>query len=96
VLVDYTNLLRARGVPVVRAVVESGRSRLRPVLMTSLTTILAMIPMLFSRSMGSELWVPLAITMTGGMLVSLLITLYLVPCIYLSLNHRALKNEKNH
>lgn len=96
VLVDYTNLLRARGVPVVRAVVESGRSRLRPVLMTSLTTILAMIPMLFSRSMGSELWVPLAITMTGGMLVSLLITLYLVPCIYLSLNRRALKNEKNH
>lgn len=82
VLVDYTNLLIARGYDIHDAIVEAGRSRLRPVLMTSLTTILAMIPMLFSRGIGSELWVPLAVTMIGGLLVSLLITLILVPCMY--------------
>jgi len=95
VLVDYTNLLRARGWSITTAALDAGKSRLRPVLMTSLTTILAMIPMLFSKSMGSELWIPLAITMIGGLTVSLLITLYLIPCIYLSLNQKALKNEKN-
>ena len=95
VLVDYTRLLQARGYSITSAAVQAGRSRLRPVLMTSLTTILAMIPMAFSKSMGSQLWVPLAITLIGGLLVSMLITLYLVPCIYLSLHQRELKKEKN-
>lgn len=94
VLVDYTNLLRARDYKITDAILEAGRSRLRPVLMTSLTTILAMIPMVFSRSIGSELWVPLGITLIGGLLVSMIITLILVPCIYAAMNLRKLKAEQ--
>jgi HAE1 family hydrophobic/amphiphilic exporter-1 len=95
VLVDYTNLLRGRGLSISNAIVEAGKSRLRPVLMTSFTTILAMVPMVFSKSIGAELWVPLGITIVGGLLVSMLITLVLIPCIYAAMNLRALKNEKH-
>ena len=91
VLVDYINLLLARGYKITDAIVEAGRSRLRPVLMTSLTTILAMIPMVFSKSIGSELWGPLGITIIGGLLVSMLITLILVPCFYAVMNLRKFK-----
>ncbi len=94
VLVDYTNLLRARDYKITDAILEAGRSRLRPVLMTSLTTILAMIPMVLSRSIGSELWVPLGITLIGGLLISMIITLILVPCIYAAMNLRKLKTEQ--
>ncbi|HOK38660.1 MAG: efflux RND transporter permease subunit [Bacteroidales bacterium] len=94
VLVDYTNLLMARGSDLFSAVVEAGRSRLRPVLITSLTTILAMIPMLFSRGIGSELWIPLAITMIGGLFVSLVITLIIVPCMYAILNRKKNNSDK--
>ncbi len=92
VLVDYTNLLMARGYHIFDAIIEAGRSRLRPVLMTSLTTILAMIPMLFSNGMGSEIWIPLAITMIGGLFVSLMITLILVPCMYGIMNLKKFNN----
>lgn len=94
VLVDYTNLLRARGEGVIEAILNSGKSRLRPVLMTSLTTILAMIPMSLSKSMGSEIWVPLGITIIGGLLVSMLITLILIPNLYAIFYHKQVKREK--
>jgi HAE1 family hydrophobic/amphiphilic exporter-1 len=82
VLVDYTNLLRARGYELFDAVVEAGRSRMRPVLMTSFTTILGMLPMALSTGMGREMYSPLGVTIIGGLLVSTLVTLLLVPTIY--------------
>ncbi len=82
VLVDYTNLLRARGYELFDAVVEAGRSRMRPVLMTSFTTILGMLPMALSKGMGREMYSPLGVTIIGGLLVSTLVTLLLVPTMY--------------
>ncbi|MBC7187258.1 MAG: efflux RND transporter permease subunit [Calditrichaeota bacterium] len=82
VLVDYTNLLRARGMAVSEAVQTAGQRRLRPVLMTALTTIFGLLPMALSRAEGSETWVPLAVAVIGGLLVSTLITLVFVPTLY--------------
>jgi len=82
VLVDYTNILRARGLPLDAAVRQAGRTRLRPVLMTALTTIVALIPMAFARGQASEVWNPLGLTVLGGLLVSTLVTLVLVPTMY--------------
>lgn len=93
VLVDYTNLLRKRGYKLYEAIQEAGRSRLRPVLMTSLTTILGMVPMATSNGMGREAYSPLGITMIGGLLVSTLITLLLVPTIYAIFHDRERKVE---
>jgi len=82
ILVDYTNLLASRGYQLKEAVIAAGRSRLRPVLMTSLTMILAMIPMIVSTGSGSEMWKPMAIAIFGGLTFSTLVTLILVPTIY--------------
>lgn len=82
VLVDYTNLLRKRGYTITEAVLESGRSRMRPVLMTSFTTMLGMLPMALSKGMGREMYSPLGVTVIGGLLVSTVVTLLLVPTIY--------------
>jgi len=82
VLVDYINILRARGSSMIDAVQEAGKTRLRPVLMTALTTIVALMPMAFKRGQGSEMWNPLGVTILGGLLVSTLVTLVLVPTIY--------------
>src|SRR6056297_943908 len=82
VLVDYTNLLRKRGYDLTEAVLEAGRSRMRPVLMTSFTTMLGMLPMALSQGMGREMYSPLGVTIIGGLLVSTVITLILVPTIY--------------
>ncbi len=82
ILVDYTNLLIDRGYSLKDAVVSAGRSRLRPVLMTSLTMILAMLPMIFTSGSGSEMWRPMAIAIFGGLTVSTLVTLVLIPTIY--------------
>jgi len=82
VLVDYINILRARGRSMMAAVQEAGRTRLRPVLMTAITTIVALIPMAFKRGQGSEVWNPLGVTILGGLLVSTLLTLVLVPTVY--------------
>ncbi|HQK36266.1 MAG TPA: efflux RND transporter permease subunit [Bacteroidales bacterium] len=92
ILVDYTNLLLMRNLPLEEAVTQAGRSRLRPVLMTSLVAILGMIPMAASSGMGSEMWSPLGITLIGGLTVSLLITLILVPVIYYMLHIRRQRN----
>ncbi|MCF8331376.1 MAG: efflux RND transporter permease subunit [Bacteroidales bacterium] len=94
VLVDYTNLLRKRGNNLKEAVLEGGRSRLRPVLMTTLTTVLGMLPMALSTGMGSEMWRPLGITIIGGLLISALITLILIPVIYTSIHYKAIQKEE--
>lgn len=82
VLVDYTNIIRARGVALREAIVFSGRNRLRPVLMTTLTTLLGLLPLAISRGDGSEIWRPLGISTIGGLFFSTLITLVLVPVLY--------------
>jgi len=94
VLVDYTKLLRKRGHGLMDAVIEGGRSRMRPVLMTSFTTMLGMLPMALSQGMGREMYSPLGVTIIGGLLVSTVITLILVPTIYSTFHIKAAKKEK--
>jgi HAE1 family hydrophobic/amphiphilic exporter-1 len=94
VLVNYTNLLRARGASVWEACIESGVSRLRPILMTSLTTITAMIPMAFFPGAGSEQIKPIGVTVIGGLATSTLITLILVPVLYSLFNEHRRKRKK--
>ncbi|QCQ22076.1 efflux RND transporter permease subunit [Desulfoglaeba alkanexedens] len=91
VLVDYTKQLRARGMSLTEAVVTGGKTRLRPVLMTSLTTIFGMVPLALSRGEGSEVWNALGITVIGGLLVSGLVTLILVPLVYSLVHQRKAK-----
>jgi HAE1 family hydrophobic/amphiphilic exporter-1 len=86
VLVDYTNLLRSRGANVHAACIEAGANRLQPVLMTSLTTILATVPMAFFPGESSDMIQPIGLTVIGGLTVSTFITLYLIPVIYTLLN----------
>jgi len=92
VLVDYTNILRARGLNLFEAIQTAGQHRLRPVLMTSLTTIFGMIPLVLSRGEGSEIWRPLGGAVIGGLLVSTLVTLVIVPVVY-SLFEQHVKNN---
>ena len=82
VLVDYLKQLRERGMERDAAIVEAGRVRLRPILMTALATILAMFPLALGIGEGGEMDAPLAIVVIGGLLVSTLITLVLVPVVY--------------
>ena len=82
VLVDYINLMRERGYELNQAIQMSGRSRIRPVLMTAFTTILGMIPMAVSSGEGAEMWQPLGIVVIGGLTVSTFLTLYVVPVLY--------------
>lgn len=82
VLVDYINLNRERGMGISQAVILGGKSRLRPVLMTSLTTILGMVPMSLGIGEGSELWQPMGVAIVGGLTVSTLVTLVIIPVIY--------------
>lgn len=82
VLIDFTGLCRERGMSAVHATVTAARSRLRPVLMTTLTTILGMIPMALSHGQGSAMWRPLGVSVIGGLTVSTIVTLVLVPTLY--------------
>ncbi|MFA7154568.1 MAG: efflux RND transporter permease subunit, partial [Proteiniphilum sp.] len=82
VLIDYINLNRERGMSIITAVVHGGRSRLRPVLMTTLTTILGMVPLAIGTGQGSEMWKSLGISIIGGMSFSTIITLVLIPALY--------------
>ena len=88
VMVDYINLLIERGSNVLDAVVAAGKSRLRPVLMTSFTTILGMLPMALGIGNGSELWQPMGIAVIGGLTCSTLLTLLVVPVMYAILGVR--------
>ncbi len=82
VLIDYINLQRDRGLALNEAIAISGKMRLRPVLMTAMTTILAMLPLALSRGEGSEIWSPMGISLIGGLIFSTLVTLVLVPVVY--------------
>ena len=82
VLIDYITLNRERGMSVRRAVIDGGHSRLRPVLMTSLTTILGMVPMAVGHGEGAEMWRPMGIAVIGGLTVSTILTLLFVPTMY--------------
>jgi len=88
VLVDYTNILRARGLSLTEAVKQAGKHRLRPVLMTAFTTLLGMLPLAVSRGWGAEMWQPFGITAIGGLLVSTFVTLVLVPVVYTIANRK--------
>lgn len=85
VLVDYINLLRKRNLSIEEAIVEGGTNRLRPILMTTITTLCGMLPLAISKGEGSELWRPLGVSMLGGLSFSTLITLILVPVLYMIL-----------
>ncbi len=82
VMVDYMNLLIERGSDVFDAVIAGGKSRLRPVLMTSFTTVLGMMPMAIGSGEGSEIWQPMGIAVIGGLTFSTILTLFFVPVLY--------------
>ncbi|NMB47101.1 MAG: efflux RND transporter permease subunit [Firmicutes bacterium] len=82
VLIDCINQLRAQGMARNQAVIEAGEIRLRPILMTTLTTVLGMLPLAFSHGAGSELAKPIAFTVIGGLVTSTLLTLLVVPVVY--------------
>ena len=82
VLIDYLILLRERGMGILDAAVAAARSRLRPILMTTLTTVLGMIPMAIGTGEGSEMWKSLGITVAWGLSISTVVTLILIPTIY--------------
>ena len=84
VLVDYTILCRERGMGVLEAVVTAGRSRLRPILMTTLTTVLGMVPMAVGNGVGAEMWNSLGMSVAWGLSFSTLITLILIPTLFAS------------
>jgi hydrophobic/amphiphilic exporter-1 (mainly G- bacteria), HAE1 family len=82
VLVDFINLMRERGYELYEAIAISGRSRLRPVIMTSATTILGMLPLAMSAGTGAEMWSPMGVAVIGGLIFSTIVTLVIVPVIY--------------
>lgn len=94
VLVDYINLMRDRGYELNEAIALSGRSRLRPVLMTALTTLLGMLPMALSTGEGSEMWHPMGVVVIGGLLVSTFITLIVVPVFYAVLSRHGERDKQ--
>jgi len=83
ILIDLINRLRGRGIGTVRAIVRACGERLRPILMTTATTILGFLPLALNRSEESALWAPLAITLIGGLSASTLLTLCVIPCAYM-------------
>ena len=93
VMVDYTNLLVERGAGVFEAVIKSGKSRLRPVLMTSFTTILGMLPLALGTGSGSEIWQPMGIAVIGGLTFSTILTLFVIPALYSILVNRRQRKE---
>ena len=82
VLIDYISLNRERGMSIRTAVVNGGESRLRPIVMTALTTILGMVPMAVSSGQGAEMWQPMGVAVIGGLTFSTLLTLFFVPAMY--------------
>ncbi|OUQ54494.1 multidrug transporter AcrB [Alistipes sp. An116] len=94
VMVDYMNLLIERGSGVFEAVIAGGKSRLRPVLMTSFTTVLGMLPLAIGTGAGSETWQPMGIAVIGGLTFSTILTLFIVPVLYSILVHRSRRREQ--
>jgi len=97
VLVDYINRLRARGYSVPKAVMEGGKTRLRPILMTALTTILALLPLALGLGSGGESWSPMARSVIGGLAASTFLTLLVIPVIYTYLApKRVVQSKQDH
>jgi HAE1 family hydrophobic/amphiphilic exporter-1 len=97
VLIDYTMLLRERGLGIIPATVRAARSRLRPILMTTLTTILGMVPLATSQGVGSEMWRPLGVAVIGGLTISTIMTLVYTPVMYCIFGSNGIKrNRKKH
>ena len=94
VLIDYINLNRERGMSIRRAVINGGHSRLRPVLMTSLTTILGMVPMAVGTGVGSEMWRPMGIAVIGGLTMSTFMTLLFVPTMYTIFAYNGIRRKR--
>jgi len=94
ILVDYTNLLVGRGVPVRQACLEAGESRLRPVLMTTLTTVLGMVPLAFFPGQSASFIQPIGLTVIGGLVSSTFITLFFIPVVYSLFNEKRNKQKK--
>ncbi len=96
VYIDYTNRLRReKGMPLLDAVKEAGRVRLRPILMTSLTTIFGMLPLAFQIGEGSELWSPLGRAIVGGMVVSTFLPLVFIPVLYTIFELRSERKKRS-
>lgn len=94
VMVDFTNLMRERGQSINQAVITAGKSRLRPVLMTSLTTILGMLPLALGTGEGSETWQPMGIAVIGGLTFSTMLTLIVIPVVYSIFGASGVKKER--
>jgi HAE1 family hydrophobic/amphiphilic exporter-1 len=94
VLIDYITLNRERGMSVRRSVIHGGRSRLRPVLMTSLTTILGMVPMAVGTGEGAEMWRPMGTAVIGGLTFSTILTLLFVPTMYTIFAFNGIKRKR--
>ena len=92
--IDTINKLRLEGVSLLRAIATAGQRRLKPILMTSLTTIFALLPFLFAHGLGSDLQKPLAYTVIGGMSIGTIVSLYFVPlCYYYLFKRKAIANS---
>src|SRR6056297_789902 len=94
VLIDYVNILRRKGHDVIEAILMAGPTRLRPILMTSLTTILALMPIALGTGEGAEIQSPLATVVIGGLLLSTLLTLVLIPVMYLVMDGLSTRTKK--
>ena len=94
VLVDYINLMRDRGHELYKAIELASHSRLRPVLMTAMTTILGMLPLALSTGEGSEIWSPMGITVIGGLVFSTIVTMIIVPVMYAIMARRGERDKK--
>jgi HAE1 family hydrophobic/amphiphilic exporter-1 len=94
VLIDYTQLLRERGYGLIQSSILAARSRLRPILMTTLTTILGMVPMAVSQGVGAEMWRPLGISVIGGLTISTILTLIYVPSMFCIFGAVGIKRQR--
>ena len=94
VLIDFTNLMRDRGLELYEAIAVAGKSRLRPVLMTAATTVLGMLPLALSSGEGAEVWRPMGITVIGGLVFSTIVTMVLVPVMYGILARHGERNKR--
>lgn len=94
VLIDYIILNRERGLSIRKAVIDAGRSRLRPVIMTTATTVLGMVPMAVGSGQGSEMWQPMGVAVIGGLTFSTILTLLFVPVLYCSFAGRGVLNQR--
>ncbi len=94
VLIDYINLNKERGTSIRRSVIKGGKSRLRPVLMTTATTLLGMLPMALGIGEGSETWQPMGIAIIGGLTLSTILTLIVVPVIYTGFHGRDVRAKR--